>query len=414
MTPDDKKTMMVENTNESREQNGGGLPRETHPRNRRAGFILTVAVVLVVALGVVISLGIRSRVVAEGRLVTTAKAEAILTVNVVSPKEGAPEEEIVLPGTTEAFTYAPIYARTNGYLQHWYFDIGARVKQGQLLAVIDTPELDQQLQQARADLETAQANLQLAKTTSDRWQFLVKSGSVSKQETDQAVDNLSAMKATVDSSGANVRRLEQLQSFEKIYAPFDGVITARNTDVGDLIDAGASTQPKQLFSMAAIRTLRVYVPVPEVDAPAARPGASSALTLDEYPGETFHGNLVRTSNSIDTTSRTLLVEVDVDNPTGKLLPGAYVFVHLKLPMEVRSVTIPGNTLLFRREGLQVGVVRNGKADLVAVKIGRDYGNIVEVVSGLTPSDAVILDPADSLISGTPVRVNNPVSGGSAQ
>lgn len=377
-------------------------------------MILAVIVAVVVVIGVVILGGIRSRVAAENHLATTAKAEAIPTVNVVYPKEGAPTQEIVLPGTTQAFTDTPIYARTNGYLQHWYFDIGARVKQGQLLAVIDTPEIDQQLQQARADLETAQANLQLAKTTSDRWQFLVKSGSVSKQETDQAVDNLAAMKATVDSSAANVRRLEQLQSFEKIYAPFDGVITARNTDVGDLIDAGASTQPKQLFHMAAIRELRVYVPVPEVDAPAARPGATAALTLDEYPGETFHGKLVRTSDSIDINSRTLLVEVDVDNPAGKLLPGAYVFVHLKLPVEIRSVTVPANTLLFRREGLQVGVARSGKADLVPIKIGRDYGNTVEVVSGLTPSDAVILDPADSLISGTPIHVNNPVGGEAGQ
>ena len=208
-----------------------------------------------------------------------------------------------------------------------------------------------------------------------------------------------------------MRRLEQLQSFEKVYAPFDGVITARNTDIGDLIDAGASTQPRQLFHMAAIRELRVYVPVPEVYAPAAHPGATTTLTLDEYPGETFHGKLVRTSDSIDISSRTLLVEVDVDNPAGKLLPGAYVFVHLKLPVETRSVTIPSNTLLFRREGLQVGVVRNGKAELVAVKIGRDYGSTVEILSGLQPSDAVILDPADSLVSGTAVQVNIPSDGG---
>lgn len=357
-------------------------------------------------LAIVISLGIRSRVDAETRLAVATDQAAIPAVDVVHPQEGAPTQEIVLPGTTQAFTDTPIYARTNGYLQRWYFDIGARVKKGQLLAEIDTPEIDQQLQQARADYETAQANLQLARTTSDRWQFLVKSGSVSKQETDQAVSNLAAMKAAADASAANVRRLEQLQSFEKVYAPFDGVVTARNTDVGDLIDAGVSTQPKQLFHMAAISELRVYVPVPEVDAPAARPGASATLTLDEYPGETFHGKLVRTSDSIDTASRTLLVEVDVDNPADKLLPGAYVFVHLKLPLEIRSVTVPSNALLFRREGLQVGVVRNSKAELVPVKIGRDYGSTVEIVSGLAPSDVVILDPADSLITGTPVHINS--------
>jgi RND family efflux transporter MFP subunit len=414
MTDDETKVLLVEETNESLGRNGRGLPRKAHANGKRARLVLMFVVAAVIALGLMISLGIRSRVSAESRLAVATKAEAIATVDIVHPKAGAPMEEIVLPGTTQAFTDTPIYARTNGYLQHWYFDIGARVKKGELLAVIDTPEIDQQLQQARADLETTQANLQLAKTTSDRWQFLVKSGSVSKQETDQAVSNLAATKAAVDSSAANVRRLEQLQSFEKIYAPFDGVVTARNTDVGDLIDAGASTQPKQLFHMAAIRILRVYVPVPEVDAPAARPGATTTLTLDEYPGETFHGKLVRTSDSIDANSRTLLVEVDVDNPTYKLLPGAYVFVHLKLPMEIRSVTIPANTLLFRREGLQVGVVRNDKAELVPIKIGRDYGNAVEVLSGLAPSDAVILDPADSLISGTPVHVSKPTRGEAGQ
>ena len=286
------------------------------------------------------------------------------------------------------------------------------------MAEIDTPEIDQQLQQARADYATAQANLQLAKTTADRWLFLVKSGSVSKQETDQAVSNLAAMRAAAEASAANVRRLEELQSFEKIYAPFDGVITARNTDFGDLIDAGASSQPKQLFHMASISRLRVYVPVPEVYAPAARPGALALLTLDEYPGETFHGTLVRTSDSIDTTSRTLLVEVDVNNPAGKLLPGSYVFVHLQLPVKAHSVTIPSSTLLFRREGLEVGVVRNGKAELVPVKIGRDYGSTVEIVSGLQLSDAVILDPADSLVTGTLVEVGArhgvPVQGGTRQ
>jgi RND family efflux transporter MFP subunit len=378
---------------------------ETEARQPSPRPPLVSLAIFALCLGAVVAFGIRARVRAESKLEAATDQAAIPVVEVTRPKEGAPAEEIVLPGTTQAFTDTPIYARTNGYLKRWYFDIGARVQKGQLLAEIETPELDQQLQQARADLETAQANLQLAGTTAERWQFLVKSGSVSKQETDQAVDNLAAMKARVNSSAANVGRLEQLQSFEKIYAPFDGIITARNTDIGDLIDAGANTQPQQLFHIAAIRELRVYVPVPEVYAPAARVGASALLTLDEYPGENFHGKLVRTSDSIDTSSRTLLVEVDVDNSEGQLLPGAYVFVHLKLPLQIRSVTIPSNTLLFRREGLQVGLVRDGKAQLVPVKIGRDYGSTVEIVSGLGPSDSVILDPADSLISGTPVRVN---------
>lgn len=376
--------------------------------------VLVALVVFALGLGAVIFFGIRARVQAESRLRAGADQAATPLVEVTHPKEGAPTEEIVLPGTTQAFTDTPIYARTNGYLKRWYFDIGARVKKGDLMAEIETPELDQQLQQARADLDTARANLHLAGTTADRWQYLVKSGSVSKQETDQAIDNLAAMKATVDSSTANVGRLEQLQSFEKIYAPFDGVITARNTDVGDLIDAGANTQPQQLFHVAAIGELRVYVPVPEVYAPAAHAGAPALLTLDEYPGENFHGRLVRTSSSIDTASRTLLVEVDVDNPGGRLLPGAYVFVHLKVPMQIHSVTIPSNTLLFRRDGLQVGLIRDKKAELVPVKIGRDYGSTVEIVSGLSPSDSVILDPADSLISGTPVNVNSSSAEGAGQ
>jgi RND family efflux transporter MFP subunit len=390
------------------------VERETEAGRLSLKRLVVGLAVFVLCLGAVIAFGIRARVQAESELKAATDQTATPIVEVTHPKEGAPAEEIVLPGTTQAFTDTPIYARTNGYLKHWYFDIGARVKKGQLLAEIETPELDQQLQQAQADLETAKANLQLASTTAERWQFLVKSGSVSKQETDQAVDSLAAMKATVTSSAANVGRLEQLQSFEKIYAPFDGVITARNTDIGDLIDAGANTQPQQLFHIAAIRELRVYVPVPEVYAPAARTGAPALLTLDEYPGEAFHGKLVRTSDSIDTASRTLLVEVDVDNSGGKLLPGAYVFVHLKVSMQIRSVTIPSNALLFRREGLQVGLVRDGKAELVPVKIGRDYGSTVEIVSGLSPFDSVILDPADSLISGTKVSVNGQSAEGAGQ
>jgi RND family efflux transporter MFP subunit len=268
------------------------------------------------------------------------------------------------------------------------------------------------LLQARADLDSAQANLNIAKITAKRWQDLVSNGSVSQQETDQAINNLIAVKAAAESSSANVRRLEQLQSFEKIYAPFDGIIIARNTDIGALIDAGANSQPRELFHMAAIRKLRLYVAVPEVYSRAARSGAPATLTLDEFPGQIFHGALVRNANSIDVASRTLLVEVDVDNPTGQLLPGAYIFVHLKLPDQTRSVTIPSNTLIFRKEGLQVGLIRDGKTVLVPVKISRDYGNSVEIVSGLQPTDAVIVDPSDSLVAGMPVRLSSKPAGGS--
>ena len=382
----------------------------SRPGARRHTAIIFAAAAFAL-LALVIYSGIHSRAVAESRLKQRTEEAAIPTVAVVFPREGAPTQEIVLPGNTQAFSDAPIYARTSGYLRHWYFDIGAHVQKGQLLAEIETPEIDQQLQQAQADLDTAQANLNIAKITASRWQDLVTTGSVSQQETDQAVSNLSAVKAAAESSAANVRRLEQLQSFEKVYAPFDGIITARNTDIGALIDAGANTQPKELFHIAAIRTLRLYVAVPEVYSRAARSGAQAALTLDEFPGQTFHGTLARNANSIDIASRTLLVEVDVDNPTGQLLPGAYVFVHLKLPDETRSVTIPSNTLIFRKEGLQVGLVRDGKADLVPVKISRDYGNSVEIVSGLQPKDAVIVDPSDSLVAGMPVRLSNKPAGG---
>jgi RND family efflux transporter MFP subunit len=390
-------------------------PGSAHSRwaaRRRTAILIAAAALAVVAL--VIYSGIHSRSAAESRLTQRTQEAAIPTVAVVFPREGAPLQEIVLPGNTQAFSDAPIYARTNGYLKHWYFDIGAHVQKGQLLAEIETPEVDQQLLQARADLDTAQANLKIAKITATRWQDLVSNGSVSQQETDQAVSNLSAVKAASESSAANVRRLEQLQSFEKIYAPFNGIITARNTDIGALIDAGANTQPRELFHIAAIHTLRLYVSVPEVYSRAARSGAPATLTLDEFPGQTFHGTLVRNANSIDIASRTLLVEVDVDNPTGQLLPGAYVFVHLKLPDQTRSVTIPSNTLIFRKEGLQVGLVSNGRAELVPIKISRDYGNNVEIASGLQTTDAVIVDPSDSLVAGMPVRLNNKPAGGSGK
>jgi RND family efflux transporter MFP subunit len=394
------------------------------PRRRRSALLFAAIALAVVA---VIYAGIHSRATAESRLKQRTEEAAIPIVAVVFPKEGPPTDEIVLPGVTQAFIDAPIYARTNGYLLHWYFDIGAHVKKDQLLAVIDTPELDQQLQQARADLDTAQANVAIAKITADRWQGLVSDGSVSQQETDQANINLKAMRATVESNAANVRRLDQLQSFEKVSAPFDGIITARNTDIGALIDAGAggssaasgvsggaSTEPRELFHMVATHTLRVYVAVPEVYSPDARSGGSATLTLDEFPGETFRGTIVRNTNAINQASRTLLVEVDIDNSTGRLLPGSYVFVHLNLLSATHSVTIPADTLIFRKEGLQVAIVRDGKARLISVKLNHDYGNSVEIASGLQPTDAVIADPSDSLVDDTPVRVSNNSTGGSAR
>jgi RND family efflux transporter MFP subunit len=373
-------------------------------KNGVSGWVICLGLAGAVALGFFIHSGIRSRVEAESDLQHATEQAAIEDVNVVRPKAAAPIDEVVLPGATQPFVNSPIYARTNGYLVKWFYDIGAKVKQGDLLAIIDTPELDKQLQQARADLETAKANLVLSKTTAERWQGLVKTRSVSQQSTDQALDNLNATQASVDSYAANVRRLEDMVSFEKVYAPFDGVITVRNTDTGWLIDAGAGSPSKELFQLAQTSTLRIFVAVPEVYSRAASIGAVATLTLDEFPSETFHGTITRTSESIDMASRTLNTEIDVDNPAGKLLPGAYLHAHLRLPSQTRSVNIPANTLLFRSEGLRVGVVRNGHAELVPITIGVDYGDTVQVTSGLTTKDQVILSPSDSLISGTPVRV----------
>jgi RND family efflux transporter MFP subunit len=381
-------------------------PPEQKPLSRWLFIGLGLAAVL---LAVVIYAGIHQRAEAEINLGHATERAAVPIVTVIQPKSNAAAQEIILPGNTQAFSDTPIYARTNGYLKHWYFDIGAHVQQGQLLAEIETPEVDQQLEQSRADLKTAQANEQLATITATRWLNLLKTNAVSKQETDQAVSDQSAKRATVDSMAANVHRLEQLQSFEKVYAPFAGVITARNTDIGALIDAGAGGAPKELFHMAAVNRLRVYVAVPEVDSSAAQTGAKANLTLDEFPGETFQGTIARDSDSIDPASRTLNVEVDVDNSKGRIKTGAYVFVHLKVPdvaaTTSQSLVIPANALLFRSEGLRVGVVRDGHAELIPITIGRDYGSSVEVVAGLKPTDQVIINPSDSLAAGSPVRVN---------
>jgi RND family efflux transporter MFP subunit len=372
-------------------------------RAPRPGMIV-LAVVVCAGFAIFIYSGIRSRTEAEKRLAQNVRSSLIPLVTVIHPKGSTVAQEIELPGNTQAFTEAPIYARTSGYLKQWYLDIGAHAKQGQLLAEIETPELDQQLQQAASELKTAQANLQLAQITATRWLFLLKTNVISKQETDQAVSDLNAKRATADSAEANVRRLQRLQEFEHVYAPFDGIITARNTDVGALIQNGDNTLPQQLFHLAAIDKLRVYISVPEVYASSVKSGEMVTLTLDAFPGETFTGTLVRDSSSIDLTSRTLKVEVDVDNPTGRLLPGAYAFVHLKVPAPAGAVTVPTNTLLFRSEGLSVAVIRNGQAKLVPVTIGHDYGNTVEVTSSLTTDDAVIIDPSDSILDGSPVQV----------
>jgi RND family efflux transporter MFP subunit len=371
---------------------------------------LGLPVVASLALGAVIYYGIHSRAAAASRLAAATESAAITVVDVTHPKPDAPAAELVLPGNTEAFTDTPIFARTSGYLTRWYVDIGARVTQGQLLAEIETPELDQQLRQARADLSTADTLHALADITAARSQTLLATRSVSTQERDNAVHGQAASTSTVESHRANVARLEQLKSFGTIRAPFAGVITARNTDVGALVDAGAGAR-QGLFRLGAIHKLRVYVPVPEARSRAAATGLKVELTLDEFPGRRFAGTVARNASTIDMSSRTLLVEVDVDNPGGLLLPGAYVQVHFPLRSAATSVTIPANTLLFRAEGLRVGVVRHGHAALVPITVGRDYGGTLEVVSGLKATDAVILDPSDSLTSGAAVDVRSQTGGG---
>jgi len=347
----------------------------------------------------------RARSAANATLTQNTLKAAIPSVDVVHPSVGAASSEVILPAGVQGFIDSPVYARTSGYLLHWTADIGTHVKKGELLAEIQTPELDQQVEQAQSDLETAQANYQLAEITAERWQKLLQKNAVSKQETDQATSDLNARRAALSAQQANVRRLQQLQSFEKIYAPFDGVITARNTDIGDLIQAGENTTPQELFHLSAINRLRVFVPVPEVYQSVLKSIRTVSISSDAYPKDRFTGTIARSSDAIDPLSRTLRVEVDIDNPNALLLPGAYVFVHLPLPADVASLTIPSNALLFRQEGLRVGVVRDGRVQLVPISIGHDYGDTVEVTAGLTRADQVVLNPSDSLVSGTRVETD---------
>jgi RND family efflux transporter MFP subunit len=389
-------------------------PRHATPRTASLGGLLLIVLIGAVVLGYAIYQGITSRARASNELERTTLAQSVATVAVEKPKLTAGTQEVVIPGNIQAFIDTPIWARSSGYLKTWNVDIGTHVKAGQLLATIESPETDQQLQQAREDLSTAQANLKLAQITSERYSTLFKTDSVAKQDVDNAVQDAAAKTTTVSAAEANVKRLEQFVSYEKVYAPFDGVITARNTDVGALISAGSNTTGKELFHLAAINTLRVFVSVPEAYQRASRPGVHSYLTLTEFPGRQFTGTIVRTSNAIDPTSRTLLVEVDVKNSTGELLPGSYASVHLKLPSKVEALTVPVSALIFRSEGLQVARVRDGKTQLVPVTMGRDLGESVELLSGIQRDDSVIVNPSDSIVSGQQVQIAEPGAGGDGQ
>jgi RND family efflux transporter MFP subunit len=350
---------------------------------------------------------LRSRQQAEARLQETAYHSAVPSVNVTSPKVSSVAEEIALPGNTQAYNDTPIYARASGYLKNWYADIGARVRAGDLLADIEVPELDQQLHQAEADLATAQASLELAKVTNTRWQELLAHRVIAPQEADQVKSDLGVKQATYTAAEANVRRLQEMQKYERVVAPFDGVVTARSVDIGSLVDTATGAGAHELFHLAAVQKLRVYVAVPEIYADGIRDGAEVTITQTSSAAHAFKGAIVRNSNAIDPTSRTLNVEVDVDNADGRLLPGSYVFVHLKLPAEANAVSIPSNALLFRNEGLRAAKVVDGRVALTPITIGHDFGSTVEVTSGLSPKDVIVLDPSDSLADGAKVAVNEP-------
>jgi RND family efflux transporter MFP subunit len=371
------------------------------PRKALAGAAVVVLILCVLA-----AVGILRRVHADTDLAERTDQLAPPTVTLAPAKPGAPADTFVLPGNVTAFTDSPIYARTDGYLLHWYFDIGARVKKGDLLAVIDTPELDKQVAQAESDLATAEANANIARIQAERYSGLVKSDAVSQQDTDTFVSQAAATASAVKSAQANLQRLRELQSFEKVYAPFDGVVTARAVDTGQLISQGAGQGTgTELFHMQALETLRVYTNVPQLYSQSLKRGMKIGLVFPEHPNKTYEGTLVRTADAIDPASRTLLVEIDLDNRSGELLPGSLAQVHFKTPLVGPTFIVPAAALVFRREGLQVSTVINGNvAHLVPVVIGEDDGANVQIVSGLNPGDQVIQDPPDSLIDGEKVTV----------
>jgi RND family efflux transporter MFP subunit len=390
----------LQNSNPSSHHESAPEQAAIAPRKALIGVAIVVLIAAVLA-----GYGILSRKSVDKVLAERTNELAAPTVIVAQPKAGAPVDSFVLPGNVTAYTDSPIFARTSGYLTRWYFDIGARVKKGALLAEIATPEVDQQLAQAEADLNTAQANANNARIQAERYTGLVASNAVSRQDTDTYVNQAASSASQVRSAQANLERLRQLQSFEKVYAPFDGVLTARNVDTGQLIDPGAG---KELFHLQAIQTLRVYANLPQLYSNNVKPGAKIDLTFAEHAGKIFQGTLVRTAEAIDPASRTLLVEIDVNNSAGELLPGSLAQVHFKTPPAGPASIIPAAALIFRKEGLRVGVVVNGDtAHLVPVVIGQDDGASVQIVTGLALGDQVIQDPPDSLIEGEKVQVVTP-------
>ena len=378
--------------------------------------LLSIVVIALIVAVVVAAFGIISRKHASAELKKYTENTSAPPVTLEQPVMQQNAREIVLPGNIQAFTLAPIYARTTGYVKAWYHDIGAPVRKGELLAVIETPELDQQLASAKADLATAKSNAGIAKVTADRYNDLIGRNAVSQQDTDNAVQAMEARDTQVASSQANVQRLEELVSFERIVAPFDGVVTARNIDIGQLISATGSTTTagagtisgnKEIFDISAVRTLRVFINVPQIYSPDAKNGTIAKLTLPQYPGRTFQGKLVRSSDSVDPATRTLLAEVDVDNRTGELLPGSYTEVHLSVSSDAPALLVPVSALILEPDGLRVATVdANHHVHMTRVTPGRDYGTTVEILAGLRPGESVIGNPPDSLLDGEEVRVVN--------
>jgi RND family efflux transporter MFP subunit len=388
---------------------GTGQPKQTsRSKGKRLLWFLVIPALL--ACSAIVT--VHARRTSNANLAATTKTIALQNVNVIHAELGSPVTDLTVPGTVQAFSESPIYARVNGYLRAWNTDIGTHVRKGQLLAVIEAPEVDQQLTQARAILSQAQANLQLATVTAARYRDLIKSNSVSQQEVDNNNQNVMSQTANVQASTAEVGRLEQMQGFEKIYAPFDGVITARNTEVGDLINAGNSGQGAELFRISNITTMRVYVNVPEVYSESIAPNVRASMEITSLANRQFTGTVARTNNAIGMNSRTLLTEVDVPNPKGELFPGAYAQVHFHLSLKAVPLVLPGNTILFQAPGPQVGVVNSqNHVELRSVTLGRDFGNRVEILSGISQPDAVIANPPDYLVDGMTVAVQAAQSGG---
>ena len=388
-----------------------GAPQRTDqtPPARKSGLLAVIVLTILMVAG---AFALVRRVTERGALAKETERLAMPTVGVTKPATEPASDQLVLPAQLQAYVESAIYARTNGYLLRWNKDIGSKVKKGELLAEIDTPEIDQELSQAKAAQQQTEAQMQLAKSTAERWANLRKTDSVSQQEADQQASAYTQATANTAAAEANVRRLQQLESFKHVYSPISGVITRRNTDVGALITAGSSATGKELFDVAQVDPLRVFVSVPQTNAPSIRAGLPAYIELREYPGQKFSGKVVRTADSIDPATRTLLTEIDVPNPDGRLLPGSYAEVHFAVPVQITRLSIPVNAVLFRPEGPRVAVVGSDhKVHLKAISIGRDYGTKVEILGGLDPNDQIVVNPADSLEDGQEVNIK---AGGGAQ